>query len=372
MRILRIGYRLPPEPGGKERHIERLTREQTVNGHQVIIAHRRGEAPRGVERLPLTPCFAGRLASRKSDVLAFAAECARALRRAQRIDLVHLHGDHREALVLGPAVRRLGVPFVVTVHGALTARHRRAMPWAFRHVDGFIALGARPRDDLLAAGIPARRIRTMSSGLDIAHLDRFRGRHPVEPGLVVSVGSLAKVKNHSLLIEAFHALRAVLPDARLVIAGDGAERARLHQLAGTGSGIEFTGPISTDQTYSLVSRAQAFVLASRRLPTLGEGIPTAALEALALGTPVIVSSDASLEPVIAGSGAYLTFPSGSAPELVARLRSVLQDEGLRLRLSGAGRQAVTALDWPLVAARVEEWYGELMTGRSPRPLEVAL
>ncbi|MEV0423522.1 glycosyltransferase family 4 protein [Streptosporangium canum] len=370
MRILRVGYRLPPEPGGKERHIERLTREQVRSGHQVVVAHRRGEMPPGAERLPLTPCLLGRLASGRSDMVAFAAECARALRRARPVDLVHLHGDHREALALGAAVRRLGIPFVVTVHGALTARHRRVMPWAFRHVDGFIALGARPRDDLLAAGIPARRIRTMSSGLDLSHLEGFRGRHPVEPGLVVSVGSLVKVKNHALLIEAFHALRAVLPDARLVIAGDGAEHVRLRWLAGTGSGVEFAGPLSADQTYSLVSRAQAFVLASHRLPTVGEGIPTAALEALALGTPVIVSSDASLGPVVADD-AYLTFPSGSAPELVTLLRSVLHDERLRFQMIERGRRAAAALDWPLVVARVEEWYGELMNGRRPRRAEAA-
>lgn len=360
MRILRIGYRLPPEPGGKERHIERLTQEQLLQGHRIVIAHRRGEVPDGAETLPLRPTRASRLVSGKSDVVAFAMECARALPRARRVDLVHVHGDHREAFALGPAARRIGVPLVVTVHGALTTRHRHVIPWALRHVAGFIALGAQPRDGLLAAGIPAWRIRTMSSGLDISRLERFRGRDPVEPGLIVSVGSLEKVKNHVLLIRAFQELRAVRPDARLVLAGDGTERARLEQLAGAGRGVEFTGRISSDLTYSLVSRAQAFVLASSRLPTIGEGIPTAALEALALGTPVIVSSDASLAPVITDSGAYRVFRTGSVPELVAHLRSVLDDEPSR-RMAERGRRAVSGLDWPLVAARVGEWYETLMS-----------
>jgi glycosyltransferase involved in cell wall biosynthesis len=370
MKILRVGYRLPPERGGKERHIERLTREQLISGHQVVVALRQGQTPQGAETLGLTPTFVSRLASTKSDVIAFAFECARALPRAQPIDLIHLHGDHYEALALGPAAKRLGIPLVVTVHGALAARHARIMSWAFRHVDGFIALGSRPRDDLLSAGIPAERILTMSSGLDVSQLARNRGRVPVESGLIVSVGSLEKVKNHALLIEAFRVLRVNHPDARLVIAGDGAERARLQQLAGTDLGIEFTGHISAAQIYALVSRAQAFVLASQRLPTIGEGIPTAALEALALGTPVIVSSDASLDPVIRDKGAYLTFTSGSSVELVTRLRSVLQDERLRLQMSERGRRAAEELDWPHVRARVDEWYERLMIGRSSQPLEV--
>lgn len=376
MRILRVGYRLPPEPGGKERHIERLTQEQLRQGHQVVVARRRGEVPDGAETLPLRPTRASRLVSGKSDVIAFAMECARALPGARRIDLVHVHGDHREALALGPAVRRFGVPLVVTVHGALTTRHRHVMPWALRHVDGFIALGAQPRDGLLAAGIPARRIRTMSSGLDISRLDGFRERGPAEPGLIVSVGSLEKVKNHVLLIRAFHELRAVRPGIRLVIAGDGSERARLEQLAGAGSGVEFTGRISSDLTYSLVSRAQAFVLASSRLPTVGEGIPTAALEALALGTPVIVSSDATLDPVVADGGAYRVFRTGAMPELVTHLRSVLDDGPSRRRTAERGRLAVSGLDWPLVAARVGEWYETLMSGMpgipggTPHPVKV--
>ncbi|GAA3798829.1 hypothetical protein GCM10022226_17780 [Sphaerisporangium flaviroseum] len=366
MRILRVAYRLPPEPGGKERHVDRLTREQLARGHHVILAHRHGKPTGGAEPLPLAPTLAGRLAARRSDPVAFAMECARALPGVRDVDLVHLHGDHREALSLGPVTRRLGIPLVVTVHGALAARHGPVLSWAFRHVDGFVALGDRPANDLRAAGVPVHKIRTMSSGLDLAHLDGFRGRAPVEPGLIVSVGALEAVKNHALLIEAFHQVRAGCPWARLVIAGDGSERARLERLAGPDSGVEFAGHLSAERTYSLVGRAHAFVLASRRLAAIGEGVPTAALEALALGTPVIVSSDASLTPVVQDGGAYLTFRSGSRDELVARLRAVLRQEAGHPETAERGRRAVAALDWSQVASRVEECYETFMTTRSPR------
>lgn len=362
MRILHIGYRLPPEPGGLERHIQRLTHEQLLRGHRVVVAHRRGAAPDGAETLPLVQNRLSRAVSRRSDVVAFGMECARALSHAGDLDVVHLHGDHREALALGSAARRLRVPLMLTVHGALTTRHRPIMPFAFRHVDEFVAIGARPAEDLVRAGIPAHKIYTMSSGLDLDRVTWFRGRKPAESGLIVSVGSLNKVKNHALTIEAFHELRAHRPDARLVIAGDGVERAELERLAGTGSGIRFAGHLSEDGVYSLVSRAQVFVLSSRRLPSIGEGIPTAALEALALGTPVIVSSDASLEPVIEPR-AYRTFRSGSVAALVAQLRAVLDDETSRAQLIERGRRAVSALDWSLVAGRVEERYMNLMPGR---------
>ncbi|MFC4531694.1 glycosyltransferase family 4 protein [Sphaerisporangium dianthi] len=375
MRILHIGYRLPPEPGGLERHIQRLVREQLLRGHEVVVAHRRGEAPSGARSLPLVPTRAGRAVARRSDVLAFGLECAHALRRAAEpaepaepaelaelaeLDVVHLHGDHREALALGTAARRLGAPLVLTVHGAITTRHLPIMPFAFRHVDDFIAIGARPAQDLRRAGIPAGRIATMCSGLDLGHIARHRGR-PVEPGLVVSVGSLEKVKNHALTIEAFHALRATHPGARLVIAGEGGERAELERLAGTGRGVHLAGHLPESEVYALVGRAQAFVLSSRRLPTIGEGIPTSALEALALGTPVLLSSETSLEPIVE-PGAYRTFRSGSVPELAARLRAVLDGDPSLPETVERGLRATSALDWPAMAARVEERYAALLPG----------
>ncbi|MET8144504.1 glycosyltransferase family 4 protein [Sphaerisporangium sp. NPDC005288] len=360
MRIVHVGYRLPPEPGGLERHIERLAREQLARGHRVVVAHRRGRAPEGAQTLTLRRTRRSRLLARRSDVLAFGLECARALRDAGEVDVVHVHGDHRETLALGPAARRLGVPLVVTVHGAMTMRHLPIMPFAFRHVDDFIAIGARPAQDLRGAGVPASRIATMSSGLDLRHIARHHGE-PVEPGLIVSVGSLEKVKNHAVTIEAFHALRALHPGARLVIAGEGSERAALQQLAGTGRGVHLAGHLPESEVYALVARAQAFVLASRRLPTIGEGIPTAALEALALGTPVILSSETSLEPIVE-AGAYRTFLSGSVPDLVRRLREVLEGDRALPEIIERGLRAAATLDWSSVAARVEERYTALLPG----------
>ncbi|MBE3013300.1 glycosyltransferase family 4 protein [Microbispora sp. NEAU-D428] len=357
MRILHIGYRLPPEPGGKELYIERLVREQVRRGHDVIVAHRRGAPLQGTTTLLLPPVRASRIVSLKSDEIAFAMECAKALARTRGLDVIHLHGDHREALALGPAARRLGIPLVLHVHGALTTRHRPIMPWAFRHIGGFIVSGTRPRSDLLGVGVPDRLIRMMPSGVELGHLARFRGSAPIERGLIVSVGSLVKVKNHELTIEAFHRVRAARPDSRLVIAGDGPERDRLRRLAGTGPGIEFLGQVPSDQVYALVSRADAFVHSSRRLRTIGEGIPTAPLEALALGTAVLVSSEASLDPAVPPA-AYRVFRS--CTDLVAQLHAVMDDEVTRLQLIQKGVQAAADLDWRLVAERIEQVYEKVI------------
>ncbi|GAA0374382.1 glycosyltransferase family 4 protein [Microbispora corallina] len=366
MRVLHIGHRLPPEPGGKERYIERLVHEQLLRGHEVVIAHRHGEAPPGAESLPLARTAVTRALSLKTDEIAFAVECARALHGMRGIDVIHLHGDHREALGLGPAARRLGIALVVHVHGGMNTRHRRIMPWAFRHVAGFIVSGTRPRADLRAAGIPDRLIRSLPAGVDLERLAAIRESNQVERGLIVSVGSLVPVKNHSLTIAAFHEIRATHPHARLVIVGSGPERARLERLAGPD--VRFTGQIPPDEVYRLVSRAEVFVHSSQRLPTIAEGIPTAPLEALALGAAVVVSSESSLEPAVTDEAAYRVFRSGSAADLARHLCGVLDDDAVRRRMAEHGVRAASDLDWPLVAGRIEEWYERLTPARTPRRL----
>jgi glycosyltransferase involved in cell wall biosynthesis len=365
MRILRVSYRVPPEPGGKERHVECLTREQLRRGHEVTLAFRRGNVvPEGATSLPIRSTVLSRSLALKSDVLAFAAEVARALRSASPVDLVHLHGDHVEALVLGPACRRLGIPLVLTVHGTLARRHQRLARRAFSDIGAFIGIGSRTAGDLVHRGADPRRILVASSGIDLEAISRLAPASAREPDLIVSVGSLEPVKNHALLIQAVQALRPSHSGLRLLIIGDGPELGRLRQLAGTGSEVEFAGQLHRDEVYRHVQRAQAFVLASRRLTGKGEGVPTAALEALALGTPVIVSSDALLDPVVPDRAAYRTFQSGSADDLVNVLRTVLENEDIRHQMSTLGTHAAAALDWPMVANRVEEWYGVALDGAS--------
>ncbi|CAL9677868.1 Glycogen synthase (plasmid) [Streptomyces sp. enrichment culture] len=363
MHIVRVSYRVPPARGGMERHVECLTRHQVEGGNQVTLSFRHGAmAPAGATRLALRRTARSRMLAPVSDRLAFSAETAAAVRALsvgsvrRAVDLVHLHGDHIEAAWLGPACRRLGVPLFLTVHAALADRHQWLARQAFRFVEAFIALGSAAAADLVARGVDRGRILTMSSGLELSAIPFPVDTGARERGLIVSVGALDPMKNHALLIEAFHELASSRPGTRLVIAGEGPERERLSRLAAAGPGVELIGPLPRQDVYDLVRRAEVFVLASRRLPGKGEGVPTAALEALALGTPVVVSSDALLDPVVTVREAYRIFPSGSKAGLVNALATVLDDETSRHRMSELGLRAAAELDWSRVAQRVEEWY----------------
>lgn len=362
MQIVRVSYRVPPMPGGMERHVECLTREQVALGHRVTMVFRHGcTVPQGAVRLALPSGPLSRMLAPAVDRLTFAAEAAAVIRRLcdgsdSSVDLVHLHGDHVEALLLGPVCRRLGVPLFLTVHASLAHRHQRLAQRTFEDVKGFIALGSSTAADLVARGVDDRRVLTMSSGLELSGMASPTDIPCREHGLIVSVGALDPMKNHALLIEAFHELTRTRPSLRLVVAGDGPERDRLARMAAATPGVELAGSLSRPDVYALLQRAEVFVLASRRLSGKGEGVPTAALEALALGAPVVVSSDAALDAVIPDREAWRVFRSGSKADLVRTLGTVLDDASIRNRMSQLGVRAASSLDWPLVAQRVENWY----------------
>jgi glycosyltransferase involved in cell wall biosynthesis len=176
--------------------------------------------------------------------------------------------------------RALGVPFSVKARGSDIAYWgrqpaiRAQMLEAAEAAGGLLAVSEALKRDMVGLGMPEARIRVHHTGVD---LERFR---PVEraPGRnVVAVGNLVPEKGHRLLIEA---MRRV-PDATLVVAGDGPERKALEALAG--GRVRFLGAVPHQAMPALLADADVMALASER-----EGLANAWVEALACGTPIVV------------------------------------------------------------------------------------
>ena len=167
-----------------------------------------------------------------------------------------------------------------------------------RFAQHFICLSAESEQYLKhTIGIKPNRITRICNGVDI---NRFVSAKPAhftldnsdssKPLLFVSVGRLAAVKNHALLLQAFAVLLRQQADyrhrARLILVGDGPCRQRLEQqclqLQLTGL-VYFAG--QRDDIAGVMQAADVFVL-----PSLAEGISNTLLEAMAAGTPVIATA----------------------------------------------------------------------------------
>jgi glycosyltransferase involved in cell wall biosynthesis len=364
MRICRVTRRLPPFPGGQEIHVFELTRRQIARGHEVDVWFTEGaDVPEGARAHRVAATLLGRPLSGTAASVAYSWRAARGIRREIAPHLVHVHGDSPEAWFGTRAASAHRVPIVMTVHGGMNLRHVRLRRRGMRGIRHFISLGTRVADDLLACGVPAERITVMSSGLDWeligAHLTAAdRGS---TPPMMISVGALDLVKNHETVLAAACLAREVHPDLEVVIVGEGPERSRLEALAAHAN-VRFTGQIARADVYKLVSEASVFVIASRRLSSKGEGVPTALLEAMGLGRPCVVSTDCTPEAIAASdSGAYIAADPASPREFANGILRVLGDAEVSTEMSKRAAAAVAELGWDNIASRVEAVYQAVLS-----------
>ncbi|GAA0793396.1 hypothetical protein GCM10009078_12530 [Cupriavidus gilardii] len=329
MRILLLttGLRL----GGAEQQVAALARRFDALGHAVAVVSLTPGCevalPPGIDTL--------NLAMRKSPW-----SMARALRQMRgfiqhwRPDVIHAHMVHanlfgRALIATGPA--RTMPPLVCTAHSAREGGMARML--AYRLTDRWAGLtthvSAEGRERMITAGaVPAGRIVVLPNGIDTA---RFRpdgtaraetraalGLDAATP-LLLHVGRLVPEKNQALLLEAFARLPSSLASARLLIAGDGSERAALeYRIAALSLGDRVRLLGTRADIPALLNAADVFALSSDI-----EGMPLVVGEAMACGCPVVATDAAGVAQMVDGFGQVV--PRGDADALAAALARALRD-----------------------------------------------
>jgi glycosyltransferase involved in cell wall biosynthesis len=169
----------------------------------------------------------------------------------------------------------------------------------------------------------------------------------LQPGTLVFVGRLTRQK----ALET--ALRAVarVDAARLVVVGDGPERAALERLAGElelDGRVAFVGARPRKEALQLLAGAEGALLSSD-----WENLPHAAVEALAVGTPVVSTAVGGVPEVVRDGENGLLVPPGSPEALADAVGRLLAEDGLRGRLAAAARPSVVRLGRDEVYGRLE-------------------
>ena len=208
---------------------------------------------------------------------------------------------------------------------------RRLFPLLLPRADGVIAVSNGVADDLRRfVAVPAERVHTIYNPVvtdDLHDKAREPPTHPWlapgEPPVILGVGRLTKQKNFSQLIQAFARVRQTR-DARLVILGEGEERARLQQLAvQLGVDAQVAMPGFVKNPFSFMAHARVFVLSS-----LWEGLPGALIQAMACGCPVVSTDCPSGPREILDDGRYgMLVTPGSETELSDAIVSTLACAG---------------------------------------------
>ncbi len=310
----------------------------------------------------------------------------------ERWDLVHTHTA--KAGFLGRiAARAAGVPHVVhTLHGVTFHEHVPAPVRRFyvllerlaaRRCDALVTVGEDVKRKYLAEGIgrPEQYV-TIASGMDTApfHAARSRpgeARDPVraELGLGpddVAVGMVSRLeprKGWTFLLDAAARLAAEFPAMRIVVVGEGAQRAELEdrvRRCGLAGRVVFAGYRED------VARAiAAFDIAV--LTSLWEGLPRVLVQYALLEKPIVTFDVEGAREVVEEGGSGWVVPSRDVAALAARLRPLLADPCLRAACGRRGRERVgSRWDADRMVARLEELYDAVRRGRplpAPAPGE---
>lgn len=298
--------------------------------------------------------------------------------QALQFDVFHAH----HPLLLGTAAarwaRRAGRPLVFTYHthydryahyipgpSRLVARLaiRQAIAFA-NHADLVIAPGPAVARALRSHGV-STRIAIVPTGVapptGTGGASRTDRRQALDLGgggpLCLSVGRLAREKNQAFLLSAFALVLRDLPEARLILVGEGDDRQRLERLASAldiGEYVRFIGAVPHTAVSEHCLAADLFLF-----PSTSETQGIVVLEALAAGLPVVaVQSDAAADLLGDGRGGILT------PEEPVAFASNVMDlwkQPERRRAMGvAGRQVAEAYAPDTCAAKLLGLYEELV------------
>lgn len=278
--------------------------------------------------------------------------------RAEAPSLVHVHFGV-DAVTLWPALKQLEVPVVVTLHGYDINRSRESwerrwwVPNEHYYPQRLIRMARHPNVHFVAVsevikrraidyGIPAEKLSVQYIGIDT---QRFNvGAVPVNrrPPRILFVGRLVEKKGGEYLLEAFARVRKDVPDAELVMIGDGPKRAELGALAARlNVPVTFAGSLSSDEVKRHIDAARVFCAPSVTAQDGdAEGLPIVLLEAQACGVPAVTSAGAGGSEALVHGATGFAFRERDVDTLHQQLTRILHDDALALAMSAAAPQLV--------------------------------
>src|SRR5258708_1165281 len=304
--------------------------------------------------------------------------------RLQNFDVVHIFGLYD---LLGPAVavasRKRGLPYVLEPIGMFVPLVRNLWlkrmyhaVWGrqlFEGASAVIATSEQEAEELAAGGIPCTRIVLRRNGVEVPvswpARGAFRKEHGISPEEkgVLFLGRLSITKSPDLLLRAFAALSrraSGMKKMRVVFAGpdEGGVREELDQMAvqlGVRTKVQFTGAIFGETKWAAYQDADVFVL-----PSQNENFGNAAAEAVAAGTPVIVTEQCGIAPLLADEAGLVVGHNTGA--LAGALERILSEAELRARLAAGCAAGTSRLGWDGPVRGMETLYAALASHEAVR------
>jgi glycogen(starch) synthase len=385
MKILMVSWEYPPViVGGLGRHVYQLATALAANGHEVAVLSRQpfdtdpASHPTSDETREGVRVIAAAHDPHEfdfgPDMMAWTLAMGHAMTRAGLElrdtwvpDVVHAH-DWLAAHSAIALAEFFDVPLISTMHATEAGRHsgwvsgaisrqvHAVESWLARESDSLITCSASMAGEITELFGPGlAEVSVIPNGIDSSRWSFAPRRKHDGPPELLFFGRLEYEKGVHDAIAALPRIRRSHPGTTLTIAGDGTQQdwlvevARKHKVL---KGVRFAGRADHDQLLKLLHRADVAVL-----PSHYEPFGIVALEAIAAGTPLVVTNVGGLGEAVIDGKTGLTCPPRDVPALAKAVRAVLDDPAAAQRRAVAARERLTSdFDWHTVAVHTAQVY----------------
>jgi L-malate glycosyltransferase len=289
---------------------------------------------------------------------------ARLTAEAARYDIIHVSSAALSSFLLTttPAIlvgKLLGRRVVLNYHAGQAEEHlrdwgRTAKP-VIRMCDATVVPSLWLVDVFARHGLEARAIFNHVA----LEAFRFRERRPPRP-VFLSNRNFDPIYNVPCVLRAFSVIQRRAPEARLIVAGDGPQRAELESLARELSlnHVEFVGRLAPREMPRLCDAADIYLNASNV-----DNMPLSILEAFSSGLAVVTTDAGGIPYMVEHGRTGLVVPMGDHEALAAAALRLLGDEDLASSLARAARDECAKYRWEAVRPQWVEFYRDVAGGR---------
>ncbi|MDH3214714.1 MAG: glycosyltransferase family 4 protein [Candidatus Krumholzibacteria bacterium] len=354
-----------PEAGGAEVHLHEILKRMAASGHEVTLFAT--GFPGGLER----ESYDGIDVIRKGSwynanyvlPLQVRSFCAR-----NTVDLV-IEDINKIPFFLPALTKTRVLPVIPHLFGTTVYREtnfllasyvflwERLIPWVYRGCR-FAVISPSTKSDLIARGIREDRIEVVLCGLDHAKYRRIEGLDRYSDPTIIHFGRIRKYKSIDLVVRAFARIKAEMPNARLLVVGDGPEKPHIVDFVdklGLSESVRFLGVIKTEELVRLLNQVHVFLNASPK-----EGWGLTVVEANACGVPVVASDRPGLrDSVQEGETGYLV-EYGDVAAFAERSLSLIRDTQKWHDMSAAATAWAKSLTWDRTASEMEKIFHDEM------------
>jgi PEP-CTERM/exosortase A-associated glycosyltransferase len=311
-----------------------------------------------------------------------------AIVRAVKPDILHAHSPILNGLPALAVARRHHLPLVYEVRAFwedAAVDLRKVRPWGLRYratrglesyllrrADAVVTICEGLRRDVVARGIPSKKVTVVPNAVDLGAFKDMPARDPelagrlgLEPGATVGfIGSFYAYEGLELLIEAVAELKDRLSGLKLLLVGGGPQEARLKALAhslGLDGHAIFTGRVPHDEIARYYGLLDVLVYPRHRMRLTDLVTPLKPLEAMAQGKLVLASDVGGHQELIESGKTGFLFPADDTGSLVRALRDIFSMRSQWPRLRAQARDFVEReRSWEASAARYQPLYEALL------------